>query len=89
MTGLPILKGDRYFIGAWSDNGDFCSIKALACIQGTVDWALQNDEYDNEGWDPWMADEYLFAWLKHHLGRDSEEALVCRDAAVEFWRSNR
>lgn len=100
MTGLPIEKGDRFFVGVFVDGGDFCYIKAHSIIQEMAHESMS--DYD-EGWDPWEAHEYLLGWLRKALGKptwersdhhyggrwiDNEEVRACHEAALEYWKGN-
>jgi len=101
MSGLPIEKGDRYFIGAFVDDGDFCSIKTHSILQDMAHESMKDN--DEDGWDPWEASEYLLGWLRKHLGKplwersedsygghliDNEEVKLCHEAALEYWKGN-
>lgn len=102
MTGLPIKKGDRFFVGCGIFEGRFWRIKAHSIIQEmAVDESL--GYRPDEGWDPWKASTYLHLWLEKHLEEDTwrddgcgferwvmaPEVQACYDAALAYWKLNR
>lgn len=85
MSGLPIEKGDRYFIGAFADDGRVHSIKAHSVLQDMAHDSM--DRHGDDNWDPECPAEYLLAWLELHLGHRHPDARICCQAALEFWHA--
>lgn len=98
MSGLPIEKGDRYFECSGVYDGDFYGIKAHSILQEMADEYMA--EHKEDSWDPWLAGEYLQAWLRKnlhpptwhqptpdHWGEwvDHPEVATCYTAALAHW----
>lgn len=82
MSGLPVERGDRYFVGAWAEGGSVNSIKAHSVLQDMVHESMGRGGDDT--WDPTCGAEYLYEWLQRQLGR-TMEARICCQAALDYW----
>lgn len=84
MSGLAIERGDRYFVGAWAEDGSVTSIKAHSILQDMAHESMKRGQCFDEGWDPTYGAEYLYEWLQRQLDR-TEEARECCQAALDYW----